>query len=489
MNFLLPILSGILLCLSLPPWGNGILVWIALVPLHLFLLNTNRSTKQKLIGGFITGALYFLVALWPLASVDVWWWIAPDTFFFKIRSPLWTLGIILLSLYGAVSTYVLYSFLFLKIHSHPWFKEGGEHVYSWRTLITLPLVWMIVEMVRTATVFGFGWAHLGYDLYNNPYIAHIAHWIGIDGLTGFIMYINIALSYTAHRYLREKKIPAGVLTIAIILFSSLFVWGYISIRTYDTQTRFEARTTNISVSLINTNTQTDATTPETYNYIFSLMNTAATSSSVVVLPENIFPLFILNEQTHKPLGYEKGGTVNTLYDSLITTSTQHPQTLFLIGMHTRSVSTPHKEHNGLIALRDGHVTDVYKKRKVLPFSEARVIQESSAVSTQDTTISAVDHDGTPVTFHPLICSEIMLPDLVHDASIILNISNNGVLENPRAEQYNHAVARMRALEQRAPLIHSEKDGLSSLIDPFGRIITEATYKEKEIVSGFIRLPH
>jgi apolipoprotein N-acyltransferase len=61
--------SGILLFLSFPKYGVGIIAWVALVPL-LFTLK-NASTRDGLIIGFITGLIYNIGVIYWIIFVVV----------------------------------------------------------------------------------------------------------------------------------------------------------------------------------------------------------------------------------------------------------------------------------------------------------------------------------------------------------------------------------------------------------------------------------
>ncbi len=456
-TFILPIISGLLLSLTLAPWNIRTLVWISFVPFFLFIFKKNISTKEKLKGAFLTGFIYFLTVLWPLVSLDAWWWIPPNTWIWEYRVFLWTLCIVILAIYLTITTFVLFTLSFLFLEQK-----------KWSDFFIFPIIWASIETIRTYSVFGLGWGNIGYNLYNTAHIAYLSYWINISGLAFFIIYINLSISYVIQTYISTKKINYKILISAVSVFLIVLVGGYFTIKNYIPPKERK------SVALISINKKTEhINTPEIYANIFKLTKEAAEKkNNIVVLPENTFPLFVLDEKTKKPDGYNiPQGKIAEMFDELIKISSDYNATSFIIGMHTQ---TNEKNYNSLVVLEGGKIVDIYHKRRPLPLSESvpsfLQSKHSEIITKGNADKKTVFTSGIETI--PLICSEIISTDLgKNKQKTIINISNDSVFANNRGEKYNQSIARMRAIENRSFVIRSEKKGTSLVINPFGKIIT------------------
>jgi len=86
-----------------------------------------------------------------------------------------------------------------------------------------------------------------------------------------------------------------------------------------------------------------------------------------------------------------------------------------------------------------------------------------------------------VTIVPLICYEVIFPTEMdyqgERANLLVNISNDAWYgTTPGPAQHFHQ-ARLRAVEQGMPLIRGANNGISAVIDPYGRIIAKLDLNE------------
>jgi len=88
----------------------------------------------------------------------------------------------------------------------------------------------------------------------------------------------------------------------------------------------------------------------------------------------------------------------------------------------------------------------------------------------------------------LICYEAIFPELSHLANgerpgVLLNVTNDawfGLTPGP----YQHfAQARLRAIEHGIPLIRAANNGISAIIDPYGRERARIELGERGIIDG------
>ena len=157
--------------------------------------------------------------------------------------------------------------------------------------------------------------------------------------------------------------------------------------------------------------------------------------------------------------------------------------------------------NGLAVVNaHGEVIGSYDKRKLVPFGEyipfrkwiafAKIITGgldfSSGKGPTNLTIS-----GLP-TFRPLICYEAVFPQDVGGApgraDLLLHLTNDawfGTWSGP----YQHlSQSRIRAIEQRLPMLRAANTGVSAVIDGGGRVIAQRGLGEAGVVDARVPPP-
>jgi apolipoprotein N-acyltransferase len=137
--------------------------------------------------------------------------------------------------------------------------------------------------------------------------------------------------------------------------------------------------------------------------------------------------------------------------------------------------------NSVIALGQGN--GIYHKRHLVPFGEYVPLENwlRGLIRFFDLPMSAFTsgNDQQPllrVKSHPIataICYEIVYQDLVaksaRDAEIILTVSNDTWFGSSFGPHQHFQIARMRAIENRKPLIRATNDGISALINEQGLV--------------------
>jgi apolipoprotein N-acyltransferase len=140
-------------------------------------------------------------------------------------------------------------------------------------------------------------------------------------------------------------------------------------------------------------------------------------------------------------------------------------------------------HNSAIALDSaGSVVGVYDKFHLVPFGEyvpfrdylpIEKITHGSGGYSPGPGPRTIRFPGLPPV-SPLVCYEVIFPGAVMDredpAEWLLNLTNDGWY-GATAGPYQHlAIARLRAIEEGAPMVRAAYTGVSAIIDPYGRII-------------------
>jgi apolipoprotein N-acyltransferase len=130
---------------------------------------------------------------------------------------------------------------------------------------------------------------------------------------------------------------------------------------------------------------------------------------------------------------------------------------------------------------EGQVVARYAKHQLVPFGEfvpLRSILPLEKITPGDIDFSrgagpqTVTVPGLP-PFSPLVCYEVIFPwiavDPAHRPEWMLNVTNDGWYGDSPGPYQHFAMARMRAIEQGLPLVRVANNGISAVVDPYGRM--------------------
>lgn len=144
---------------------------------------------------------------------------------------------------------------------------------------------------------------------------------------------------------------------------------------------------------------------------------------------------------------------------------------------------PRDVWNSLVAINgSGEIVAGYDKVHLVPFGEympLRSILPLKKLTAGTIDLSAgpgvrtLDLPGLPEA-GPLICYEVIFPgDVVdphHRPAWLLNITNDAWFGFSSGPFQHFAIARTRAVEEGLPLVRAANNGISGVIDPYGRVV-------------------
>jgi apolipoprotein N-acyltransferase len=145
--------------------------------------------------------------------------------------------------------------------------------------------------------------------------------------------------------------------------------------------------------------------------------------------------------------------------------------------------TPIHAWNSLVALDDtGAIRGNYDKFHLVPFGEympLRSLIPIPAIANDGVDFGAgpgprtLDLPGLPPV-GPLICYEVIFPgevtDPAHRPAWLLNVTNDAWYGFSSGPFQHFAIARVRAVEEGLPLVRSANNGISGVIDAYGRVV-------------------
>jgi apolipoprotein N-acyltransferase len=433
------------------PYPTRFLAFVALVPLFWIV----EESPKPFFHAWLFGMGLFV----PLV-----WWLVTNSYPLRpfIRFLL-VLGVAVLSGYLA-----LFPGLFASLS-----KRTG--------LWAAPLIWPAVEMLRELTDLAFPWGLLGYTLTPWPLFTQTASIWGVYGLGALIVGINLGI-YKLLRSWEDKRLRIrwGVVLAGVIVF----IVGFGAIRLATVK-----KTESLKVALIQPNVPVvlKGSGSQRDSLIAGMLGQtreAATAEPDLILYPETATLADITRDSKRAARYRN------LIDSLdIPLATGIPYWVDL-GNRTRFANAATVVHT------DGSVDKVYIKIRLASFGETipfeHLLPFLAKIDVQGghhyRGKEYVVYKNAPQPLSFLICYESIFPlltrNFVHKGSRLLCNVTNDVWFGPASGPKQHAeMAVLRAVENGVPLIRAANNGISMLVDPYGRVLAKSQLLVKTMVIG------
>lgn len=469
-TYLMALLASVLLILTLPATDLDVFAWIALVPL-LFALGYEYSMRRVVMAGLLYGTVYGVAVLYPLTSLNAWWWMSDNPFWYAHRYEFIVVIVSATAFALGGGPFALFAYLYKRAIKWP----------IWALAPAAGVVWALIERVRESLALGFTWGHLGYALADTP-VAPLAAIVGVYGLSAVIIMVNILFARVMEEVVRvaDWRRTAPYLALPLLVVALLSWMGFALAGSASALEQSD-------IAIVHTGMKTEESSGLIgYQRTMALLDEALEGGpDMVVLPENAFPFIIYDKRTSLPLGYDNTfADIKTLYDGLMELSAAHASTTIIMGIISRE---DQREYNSFAVVEGGAIVALSDKQALLPFAEEPWFFNEGHVNAKvhGAAVGSVPTMHGPVS--PLICSEIIYPHISHDKkALVVNIANDAVFDSGLPSKQNHVMALMRAAERRAYLVRSVKGGTSSVIDPYGRVIVHSKAPfEAEIIRATI----
>jgi apolipoprotein N-acyltransferase len=451
-------ISGILLFLSFPKFGSGIIAWVALVAL-IYALKDARLSEGFFLG-LITGLICHIGILYWIIYVVVHYGNLP--YYAGICAML--LLAVYLSLYTALFASGV---IFFRQKNIP-------------LVFAAPLLWTGLEYAKSHLFTGFPWENLAYSQYLYTPIIQIADITGIYGITFVIVMVNVIIYDVLTMKPGRKRITGEIIAGCIIILV-VCVYGVLKIQ-YMEKALKDADT--IDVSIIQGNIDQNIKwnpqfQKETINVYKNLSLTkAASGSSLIVWPETATPFFFQdNNDMHRSVvdvARDAGswllfGSPSYLKDG---DSFSFMNSAFLLapggeirGRYDKVHLVPYGEYVPL--------------RQLFPFISKLVVGVGDFASGAGFFPLSMDHHRLGI----LICYEGIFPEAGRSykkagADLLVNITNDAWFGMTSAPYQHLSMITLRAVENRLYIVRAANTGISAVIDPTGRITTRTKLFEE-----------
>ncbi len=455
--------AGALSVLALAPFNLWPVLFLTF-PVVIWLIDGSAAGRldgvpAAAIAGWFFGFGYFLAGLY---------WVG-HAFLVDAKTFGWLLPFAVTALPAGLALFTAAGFAFARLI----WPRGAVRV------IALAVALTAAEWLRGHLFSGFPWNSYGYALTEPLVLAQSASIFGLWGLTflAVAIFASPATLADEHADTRHRAAPLviGVLTLAAMA-------GFGAWRLTQNPTRFVDK---VQLRIMQPNLPQD----EKFNYAarqkimahyLSLSDRATGPENAglrdvthLIWPESAFPFFLTREG-----------------DAMAQIAGLLPEGTLLITGAARAADPvpgrPMRAYNSVYVIdHDGTVLSVYDKVHLVPFGEYLPFQTAleklglmqltklpGGFLSGDRNRSYI-LPGAPRML-PLICYEIIFPGAVVPSGErpgwLLNVTNDawfGISSGP----YQHfQQSRVRAIEEGLPLVRAANNGISAIVDPFGRIV-------------------
>ena len=158
----------------------------------------------------------------------------------------------------------------------------------------------------------------------------------------------------------------------------------------------------------------------------------------------------------------------------------------------------------LVFAPDGALATLYDKLHLVPFGEYLPFKETldwlglealtrirGGFSVGPSPRPLLTIPGLPAV-GPLICYEAIFPAAVVQGEerpgLLINATNDGWFGNTTGPYQHFHQARMRAVEEGLPLIRAANNGISAMVDPYGRVVDSIGLNERGVIDVSLQMP-
>ncbi|MFW5813226.1 MAG: apolipoprotein N-acyltransferase [Fibrobacterota bacterium] len=467
----LPIVSGLLFSLSLPPFNSmlhplftpfPLLSFVALVPLFFFA--TRRPRKKALSHSYIYSVFM---------ALGQYYWIG-----FVTAEGLWAIilvGVALISM--AVGVFYFSAALLFRLT-----RRFLPRMY----ILVFPAVWVLIEYSRTLSDISFPWSLLGYSSVGFLPLAQFSAFTGVWGLSFLIVLGNIfiwelLLSLRTNENIQQKWIHCcvwGALVVGIV------GWGMFRMGK-DPEPQGEMKVSLLQSHMDQFN-WADNSIDSAFTISESMIDEAAVEKpDLIVFPESGLLCFLDRKISYrrKAMSWVK--------------KTGIPFIVGALHWDKASEGSPYEYdvYNTAFLVQSDRLIP-YHKIRLVPFSEGMPFEAQFPILSRVNlgeadfmrgTEETVFEIGENIKAAPYICYEIIYPSFVQrrlekSTNLLVNVTNDGWFGRTSGPYQHAAMAQMRSIENGISLVRSANSGISMFVDPFGRVLSRTGLYERAILT-------
>ena len=480
-------LSAVLLNLCFPlagplPEWRSIFAWVGAAPLLVALL-TCEEGKRPLVRGFLTGWCFGV----PWYAVNCYWIYQTMYLYGGLPEPV-SVGILLLFSLIMGLYYGLFGWLIAFA------RRSSDGMAA--PLVLAPFLWTAIDLLG-AHLIRVPWDQLGYSQVSNAALSSIAPWTGVYGITFLLLVVNALLA--AGIVLGQRKWWLAGVGLVVVLEGGL-LWHPAAAPTLATAVLLQE----------NLNVQQDNAwagsiwDPKTGRYVdewdvntghFVELSKHTCTPYIAGMPEMGAPVVTPDcngAAAASLILWPEAPSALTEHDSrfleLMQRMTTATHAAAIVGNAAADVRPGHVDlyNAASVFAPDGALLGRYAKIHLVPWGEYIPFQSFFSFA------HGITHNAGRFThgwrrsvfrvkghrYGIFICYESIFADeirqfAVNGAEVLVNLSDDGWYGDTSAPGQHLNMARMRAIENRRWLLRDTNTGVTTAIDPYGRLTQSA----------------
>jgi apolipoprotein N-acyltransferase len=456
------ITSGVAVGFAFPKFDLSLLAWIGFVP--MFYALEGERLKRVFWWAYLQGFAANIVGLY--------WIPIPIHDFADVRMSLAIVPMLLLA--GIVAVFTAFAI---------WAGEFVARRARIPMVVTMPIAWTAVEWIRTYFPVGFPWNLLGYTAYRNLQLIQFTEFTGVYGVSALIVFFNAVVYTVIFRRGSNRLLIAslGSLTAIMLVLFGFGAWRIANLKTIQPEGSFKVAMVqgNIPQSL---KWNADFLPHSFQVYQDESVDAAKRGADLIVWPEAA-AAFLFQPDDQYPAEWVSDAT----YRTALLTMAQRIGDPILFGAPAMATDGHAGFYNrAYLVSAKGEVVSHYDKMQLVPFGEYvpahallgffvnRVVQGFGDLVPGDRqTLFSIKG----ATLGILICYESIFPDLTRrevnsGATVLVNITNDAWYGESSAPFQALAMAALRSVETKVPMVRVANTGVSTIIEPSG----ELTYR-------------
>jgi len=454
--------SGALLSLAFPLADLGGVAWFALVPLFAVM------DKRPFRSGFAAGVGFFCPVLyWLNIVMTTYGQMHP---FFSVAAYL-----------------MLVAYLALFFAATTWAACRLEEKTGLNPVVTLPVLWVAFEFLRSFLFTGFPWASLGYSQQGSLALIQSADLFGVYGLSFLLVLSNAALARAVAAFRRDgvRRLPWVALAVAAALFGANLAYGL-----WRLTPELDRRQRTLSVLLaqgdIDQAEKWDPANQRRTVDIYRDLSRRTGDVDLIIWPESATPFYFQERSrlSAEVIDLARDADAYLLFGSpayeKVNRRYRYLNSAFLLSPAGKVLGRSDKVH--LVPFGE-----YVPLGRFLPFIDKLVVGIGDF---SPGAVSPLPMNGDAIGV--LVCYEAIFPGLAREwvrrgSDLLVNITNDAWFGRSGAPYQHLAMTRFRAVENRIWVARAANTGITALIAPSGRITAQTPIFERLQLAGQVGL--
>jgi len=359
--------------------------------------------------------------------------------------------------------------------------HAGRRIDGLFLCVFAGLLWTCMEQLMGILFTGFPWMNLSSAFAPWPYFTQLASVVGAYALSGIFTMLAVAI------LLYSTIQGAAVLAIGLLIV----ICGFGSYRVSTYKPHGKVFTLGLIQGNVDQSLKWDPKyQTSTVSSYLELSRDCILDSrpDLVVWPETAMPFYFQDE---------------TVYGRGVRTFASKSGTAILTGAPAYKVTDPARReyvlyNRAFLVGPDGMDAGKYDKEHLVPFGEYMPLEKympfEKLVQAAGNFVPGADNapiSVNDVPFGVLVCYEAIFPELAqkqvaNGAQLLVNISNDAWFGRTSAPRQHLALTTMRAIEQGRWVARCTNTGITTFIDPLGRLEATTPQFKPSFLNGKVR---